>query len=214
MARIIVFGGHGRVALLTAPLLAERGDHITAVIRNPDHAAEVAATGATPHVADLEQLDERQMAELIVGHDAVVWSAGAGGGDPARTRAVDHDAAVRSMTAAAYAGVPRYVMVSYLGAKRDHGVPQDDPFFAYAEAKAAADEHLRGTDLAWTVLAPGTLTHDPATGQIDTAGSDWTVVSRANVAAVIAETLANPATTHRTIPFVDGETPIAEALGE
>lgn len=214
MARIILFGGHGRVALLTSPLLAGRGDHITAVIRNPEHAAEVAATGATPHVADVEQLDERAMAELIVGHDAVVWSAGAGGGDPRRTRAVDQDAAIRSMTAAAHAGVARYIMVSYLGAKRDHGVPPEDPFFAYAEAKAAADDHLRGTDLAWTVLAPGTLTHDAATGQIDTSGSDWSVVSRANVAGVIAETLANPATIRRTIPFVDGETPIPEALAE
>lgn len=212
MARIILFGGHGRVALLTSPLLAARGDQITAVIRNPDHAAEVTASGATPHVADLETLDEHELAELIVGHDAVVWSAGAGGGDPVRTRAVDHDAAIRSMTAAALAGVPRYIMVSYLGSRRDHGVPPEDPFFAYAEAKAAADEHLRGSSLDWTVLAPGTLTHDPGSGTIAAGGSDWTVVSRANVAAVIAETLVTPGTVHRTVPFVDGDTPIAEAL--
>ncbi|SJN10021.1 oxidoreductase ylbE [Leucobacter sp. 7(1)] len=212
MARIILFGGHGRVALLTSPLLAARGDQITAVIRNPDHAAEVAGVGATPHVADIETLDEHDLAELIVGHDAVVWSAGAGGGDPVRTRAVDRDAAIRSMTAAALAGVPRYVMVSYLGSRRDHGVPPEDPFFAYAEAKSAADEHLRGTGLDWTVLGPGTLTHDVGSGMIETGGSEWTVVSRENVAAVVAETLIRPDTVHRTIPFVDGSSPIDEAL--
>lgn len=80
MARIILFGGHGKIALLAEPLLAERGDAVTAVIRNPDHADEVRAAGAEPLVADIEQLDTAALAELISGHDAVVWSAGAGGG--------------------------------------------------------------------------------------------------------------------------------------
>ena len=38
-------------------------------------------------------------------------------------------------------------MVSYFGAGPDHGVPEDNAFHAYAEAKTAADEHLQGT--AW-----------------------------------------------------------------
>ncbi|MBL3698730.1 SDR family oxidoreductase [Leucobacter luti] len=214
MARIILFGGHGRVALLTEPLLTARGDQVTAVIRNPDHAAEVAETGAAPHVADVEQLDAHELAELIVGHDAVVWSAGAGGGDPARTTAVDQDAAIRTMTAAALAGVPRFVMVSYFGAGPDHGVDPANSFFTYAEAKAAADEHLRGTGLDWTVLGPGALTAEPGTGKIDTAAAESAEVSRANVAAVIAATLADPGTVHRTIRFIDGDTPIEAALSE
>ncbi|BAS10342.1 conserved hypothetical protein [Arthrobacter sp. Hiyo4] len=59
------------------------------------------------------------------------------------------------MDAAAEAGVGRYVMVSYLGAGPDHGVAAENSFFAYADAKAAADEYLRGTALAWTILGPG-----------------------------------------------------------
>ena len=55
-------------------------------------------------------------------------------------------------------------MVSYFGAGPDHGVPADNGFFAYAEAKAAADDYLRGSGLDWTVLGPGTLTAGPATG--------------------------------------------------
>ena len=112
------------------------------------------ATGAEPVVADVESLDAGRLAEVLGGHDAVVWSAGAGGGSPERTYAVDRDAAIASMDAAARAGITRYVMVSYFGAAPDHGVAEDNPFFAYAEAKAAADEHLRGTDLDWTVLGP------------------------------------------------------------
>jgi uncharacterized protein YbjT (DUF2867 family) len=212
MARIVVIGGHGKVALRLAPLLSARGDAVTGVIRNPDHAAEVAAAGAAPLVADIETMDVDAIAEVLAGHDAVVWSAGAGGGDPERTYAVDRDAAIRSMEAAARAGVRRYVMVSYLGAGPDHGTPPDSSFFAYAEAKAAADEHLRGTDLDWTILGPGPLTLDEPTGRIEVLEPGSGRVGRADVAAVIAAALAEPTTIRRTIAFGNGDVPIAEAL--
>jgi len=212
MARIVLIGGHGKVALRLERLLAERGDEVEAVIRNPEHAADVAATGATPVVADIETLDVEGLADLFRGRDAIVWSAGAGGGDPARTWAVDRDAAIRSMTAAAQAGVSRYVMVSYFGSP-DHSVPESHSFHAYAEAKAAADEHLATTALEWTILGPSTLTLATPTGMIDTEASEGRTVSRADVAAVAAAVLQNPATIGRTIRFNSGETPIADAIG-
>lgn len=212
MARIVIFGGHGKVALLLAPILTGRGDEVTSVIRNPAHVDEVAATGAEPVVADVETLDVDELAQLVRGHDAIVWSAGAGGGDPARTYAVDRDAAIRSMDAAHAAGVDRYVMVSYLGSRRDHGVPRDEPFFAYAESKAAADEHLRRSGLAYTILQPGPLTLDAPTGLIETADPGAGRVARGDVAAVAAAVLADASTAGRTIPFGNGATPVDEAL--
>jgi uncharacterized protein YbjT (DUF2867 family) len=212
MAKIILFGGHGHVALLTEPLLAERGDEVTAVIRNPDHADEVRRAGADPLVADIEEIDTAALAEIIAGHDAVVWSAGAGGGSAVRTMAVDRDAAIRTMQAAHQAGVRRYVMVSYFGASSDHGIDPSNSFHAYAEAKAEADAHLRDSDLDWTILGPSALTFEPATGHIDTAATESHEVSRANVAQVIAATLADDRTIRRTIRFNDGSTPVAEAL--
>ncbi|MGB3893917.1 MAG: SDR family oxidoreductase [Mycolicibacter sinensis] len=213
MARIVIIGGHGKIALLLGPLLTERGDEVTSIFRNPDHSEEVAVTGVAPLVADIEQLDTDALAALLAGHDAVVFSAGAGGGNPARTYAVDRDAAIRTIDAAAQAGVRRFVMVSYFGAGPDHGVTEDDPFYPYAQAKAAADAHLRATDLDWTVLGPSRLTHEPATGRI-TVGPDTAKgqVSRANVAQVIAACLADPTTIRRTIEFNDGQTPVAAAL--
>src|SRR5690606_30403836 len=164
MAKVIIIGGHGKVARLLAPLLRERGDEVTSVIRNPDHTDAVAATGAHPVVADVEQLGTEELTELLRGQDAVVWSAGPGGGNPPRTYAVDRDAAIRTIDAAAAAGVERFVMVSYLGARPDHGVPADSTFFPYAEAKAAADTHLRASSLAWTIVAPGGLTLENPSG--------------------------------------------------
>ena len=211
MARVIVIGGHGKVALQLARILTGRGDEVSSVFRNPDHSDEVAATGAHPVPADIERLDTDALVDLLAGHDAVVFSAGAGGGNPARTYAVDRDAAIRVIDAAGRAGVRRFVMVSYFGAGPDHGVPQDDPFFAYAQAKAAADAHLRASDLDWTVLGPGRLTLEPATGKIVLAEGTGSV-SRADVALVVAAALADDATIGRTIEFNSGDIPIAAAL--
>lgn len=211
MARIIVIGGHGKVALQLTRILAERGDQVSSVFRNPDHADDVAATGARPVVADIEQLDTAALAELLAGHEAVVFSAGAGGGNPARTYAVDRDAAIRVIDAAERACVKRFVMVSYFGAGPGHGVPADDPFFAYAEAKAAADAHLRASHLDWTVLGPGRLTLEPATGRIAVDAAKATV-TRADVALVVAAVLADDSTVGRTINFNNGDVPIVTAL--
>lgn len=210
--RILLIGGHGKVALLLEPILADRGDTVTAVIRNPDHEADVAATGAQPLVADIEEFDTEQLTNLVSGNDVVVWSAGAGGGDAARTYAVDRDAAIRSIEAAVAAGVRRYVMVSYFGAGADHGVDPDNSFFAYAEAKAAADAHLRASGLDWTIVAPSGLTLDEPTGRIDVEADESGTVSRADVAAVVAAALADDSTIGRTIRFNSGDVPIPEAV--
>lgn len=213
MARIVVVGGHGKVALRLARILSDRGDRVTSVFRNPEHAAEVAGTGAHPVVADIERFDTDALTVLLAGQDAVVFSAGAGGGDPSRTYAVDRDAAIRVIDAASRAGARRFVMVSYFGAGPDHGVSQDDPFFAYAEAKAAADAHLRASDLDWTVLGPGRLTLDQGTGRVAVGATGrGGEVTRDDVALVAAAALADDTTIGRTIDFNNGKVPVSEAL--
>jgi uncharacterized protein YbjT (DUF2867 family) len=212
MARILIFGGHGKVALLLEPLLVAHGHTVTAVIRDAAHEAEVAATGAQPLVADIETLDLDQLTNIVAGNDVVVWSAGAGGGNPARTYAVDRDAAIRSMEAAAAAGVLRYVMVSWIGSRADHGIDRDNSFFPYADAKWAADAHLAASDLDWTILAPGTLTLDPPTGRVAIDPDGQGAVPRADVAAVIAAVIGDDSTIARTIRFGGGDEVIGHAV--
>ena len=217
MTTVAIIGGHGKIALLLAELLTSQGHSVRSLFRNEDHAPEVAATGATPVVADVEQLDVPALSELIEGVDAVVWSAGAGGGNPARTYAVDRDAAIRSMNATAELGIERYVMVSYFGASPNHRVPQEDPFFAYAEAKSAADQYLRGTGLAWTIAAPGRLSNDPGSGLIEVNYDGHVApmaVSRADAAAVIAALLPAQNSVGAFVEFNNGDTPIAEAVAQ
>ena len=219
MSRIVIIGGHGKVALLLAELLAARGDEVISLIRDPTQAADVSATGATPLGLSVEEATETELAAALKGADAVVWSAGAGGkGGPARTDAVDRAAAIRSMEAAAAAGVRRYVMVSFLTAYGEVSV--DHPLRAYAIAKIAADRHLQTTDLDWTILGPGLLTLEEPTGAITVARvlkgtpSSKAPTSRGNVARVIAAVLAEPASIGKVIPFYDGDTPVAQAVAD
>lgn len=213
MTEIAVVGGHGKVALLTIPLLLAAGHDVQAWIRNPDQRPAVEATGAHTVTADVEHLDVHKIANVLRGRKAVIWTAGAGGGDPRRTYAVDRDAAMRTMDAAALAGANRFIMVSYFGAGPEHDVPPDSSFFPYAQAKSAADGHLALTNLAWTILRPSRLTDDEPTGKI-AVGADQSAgtVTRGDVAAVIAAALADRSTIGRIYEFNNGDTPIAEAL--
>ena len=208
--RITIFGGHGKIALLLAPMLVDAGHEVTSVVRNPDHVPDIEATGAAPLVSSVEDADLETLTSQLQGVDAVVWSAGAGGGNPQRTYAVDRDAAIRSMDAAVAAGVERYVMVSFSGSTADALVPEDDPFRHYQDAKIAADEHLRGTELAWTILGPGTLTLEPSRGSVnpDAAFNDGDVTSRELVAEVAVAVLADDRASRHTLVFGDGDVPV------
>lgn len=210
--RVTVIGGHGKVALLAAPLLAAGGHDVRSVVRNAEHVPDVEAAGATAVVADVEHLDQTATRALVRGSDVIVWSAGAGGGSPKRTYAVDRDAAIRAIDAAVAEGVGRFVMVSYIGSGRDH-VPEDNPFHAYATAKAAADDHLRRTALNWTILGPGQLTLDKPTGRIEYGDHvEEGATSRGNVAEVIAGVVGRSDLGGLVIRFHDGTVTVAEAM--
>jgi len=209
---VALIGAHGKVGRLLVPILTDHDNAVSGIVRLESQLPLVEELGGTPVLLDIEQATTEEMTEALRGHDAVVWSAGAGGGDPERTYAIDRDAAIRSMDAAAAAGVSRYVMVSWIGSVPDHGIAKDNSFFPYADAKLAADDHLRGTDLDWTILGPGTLTNHAATGTIDVDAENGET-SRGNVALVAAQVLRSPSTVGQFIRFVDGDTPVLEVFG-
>ena len=198
-------------SLLAAPLLVEAGHTVHSVIRNPEHVGEVETTGANAVLADVETLDAGGWDELLRGKDAVVWSAGAGGGGPERTRAVDLDAAVASMNAAERVGARRYVMVSYFGASLEHGVPVDNPSTPTRRRRPGPTSTCAAPVWTGRSSAPG-LTLEEPTGRIDTAAAESGTVSRGNVARAIVAALAEPGSVGTFVTFNDGEQEIGEAF--
>ena len=214
MSKVIIIGAHGKVALLAVPRLVAAGHAVTGVIRRADQAEDVRRSGAEAVVADVESSSTEQIAEILAGHDVVVWSAGAGGGSPERTYAVDRDAAIRTIDAAEQAHASQFVMVSFFGAGPDHGVDPSSDFFAYAESKTQADAHLSASSLGWTILRPSSLTEEAGTGGIETgAGVTGGQVARTTVADVITAVIGAPAVAEGlTLEFNDGERPIGGVI--
>jgi uncharacterized protein YbjT (DUF2867 family) len=213
--RVVVAGGHGKIALLLERVLAERGDQAVGLIRNPAHAADVRETGAEAVVCDLEAASADAVAVLLSGADAVVFAAGAGPGSGApRKDSVDRGAAALMADAAERAGVRRFVQISTMGAGRPPQPGADEVWAAYITAKTAAEADLRSRDLDWTIVRPGGLTDAPATGRIRLAAPPVPrgTVPRADVAAVIAALLDVPDTRHKTLELTSGDSPVAAAV--
>ncbi len=212
--RVVIAGGHGKIAKLLERELAGRGDTAVGLIRNPDHAAALHAAGAEPIVADLEHTDVDTVAAHVAGADAVVFAAGAGAGSgAARKDTVDRAAAVLLADAAQRAGVRRYLLVSSMGVDQPPAPERGEVWAAYLRAKKAAEQDVTGRDLAVTVLRPGRLTDDQPVGRITLARHvEPGEVTRADVARVLLALLYEPATAGLTLELVGGETPIAEAI--
>ena len=208
---VTIVGGHGQIALLLAQRLTEAGHAVRSTYRSPEHEAEVAATGATPVRIELED----PMSDLdgaVAGADAVVFAAGAGpGSGPQRKRDVDLGGAVRLIGAAREAGVQRYVMVSTVGTERAGSAGEMGP---YLEAKLQADEALAKSGLDFTIVRPGRLTDDEASGMVAAAAHFGRPgeIARDDVAAVLHAVLELPQTIGHTFEVMDGDTPIARAV--
>jgi uncharacterized protein YbjT (DUF2867 family) len=216
MMRVVVAGGHGKIALILEKLLADRGDSVVGLIRNPAHADELRGVGAEPVVLDLEKASVSEVADALGGADSVVFAAGAGPGSGApRKITVDRDAAILLADAAEAAGVRRYLMISAMGADNENAADgRDDVFGAYLRAKAAADDALRAkTTLNSTIVRPGALTDEPGTGRVHAAESTGRgSIPRADVAALLVDLLDSPAVGGMTFELISGDTPIRDAV--
>jgi len=213
--RVVIVGGHGKIALLLERLLAERGDQAVGLIRNPAHVGDVQKAGAEAVVCDLEAASAEDVAVLLAGADAVVFAAGAGPGSGApRKDSVDRGASVLMADAAERAGVRRFVQISSMGTGQPPRPGTDEVWAAYITAKTAAEDDLRARDLDWTILRPGRLTDAPPTGRIRLAPPPVPrdTVPRADVAAVVVALLDNPGTRHQTLELVGGDSPVAAAV--
>jgi len=212
--RIVIAGGHGQVARHLARAAVAAGDTPVALVRNPDHVADVEADGSVGVLLDLESASVHDVAAALVDADAVVFAAGAGPGSTAeRKDTVDRGGAALLADAATLAGVRRYVLVSSMGAGAPVPPGTDPTFTAYLEAKTASEVDLTGRDLDWTVLRPGALTDDAGTGRVRLdrqvpRGS----VPRADVAAVLVALVHEPRAAGLVLELTSGDLPVAAAL--
>lgn len=139
---IVVTGATGTLGPLLVPLLVARGEPVRVVTRDPerghrfDGVEVVGADVCTPEGAR----------EAVAGARVVV-SAITGFASSAGVRAVDERGNSLLASAAADAGVERFILVSVAQAAPDHPIE-------LFRAKAAAEAAVRSSGIAWTIVRP------------------------------------------------------------
>lgn len=207
--KVFVIGAHGQIGKLLVAQLLDRGDEVVAGIRDAKQRDFFEDQGAATQLFDLtEQPDE--MAKVLAGVDAVVFSAGSGGktGDD-QTLLIDLDGAVKSMEATQKAGIKRFVIVSAMNAEDRTRWTAIQPYYV---AKHYADLYLKDeTSLDYTIIKPGVLTNDAGKGGLildQTKGK----IAREDVAETIVSALHNDNTIKKEFAISERETPINEAV--
>ena len=234
MPTTLIFGGSGKVARHLTRQLVSQSQTVHSIIRNAGQVPELQSLGAKPIVQSVEESSVSQLASTIkqCNPDVVVWSAGAGGGNPERTKSVDHEGAIKSFDACAEAGVKRYIIVSAVDVRDRNKNAYPDWYDevsrkrsdrvwgaigVYMEAKYQADRNLRTENerrkLDYTIVRPGGLSTEPGKGKV-AAGkvSLEQTISREDVAAVVIAAMNNPGTIGMAFDVVGGDAPIQQAV--
>jgi uncharacterized protein YbjT (DUF2867 family) len=214
MLRVAIVGGHGQVARHLLVVLRRSEHDAVALVRREEYRKELQGRGAEVRLLDIESSDAAGFAAAFEGCDAVVFAAGGGpDGNKERKRTVDLEGSLKSIEGARQAGIDRFVQVSAIGVDQPPPDDRGEVWRAYVEAKRDADAALRESGLAWTIIRPGRLTDDAATGLVslgsEVARGD---VTRADVAAVLAAVLDEPGTVGKQWNLVNGDVPVGEAV--
>lgn len=210
--KVLVIGANGQVGTHVIKSLAERGHEAVGMIRNTDQVKAIEDAGGKTVLGDLE----KDFSQALYGCEAVIFAAGSGphtGAD--KTIMIDQEGAIKAIDEAKQQGIKRFVMLSTVGSDDPEQGP--DNMKPYLYAKKRADEHLKATNLNYTILRPGSLSNDPGTGQIRAAESlddKSGQIPREDVAAVLTEILENDNTYHRTFEILNGDLSISDALGQ
>ncbi|MGG1885012.1 SDR family oxidoreductase [Priestia megaterium] len=209
--KVLVVGANGTTGKQVVEKVANSKQHEAyAMIRDEKQADALKKLGANVVLADLEQ----DVSDALRVMDAVIFAAGSGGhtGDK-KTIAVDQNGAKNIIDEAKNQGVKRFVMLSSMGTDAPEQGPEG--LQLYLRAKAIADEYLKQSNLQYTIVRPGTLSNDQATGKIDINNDiedKSQTIPRADVATVLVECLNEEATIGKTFEMLAGETEIEKAI--
>lgn len=211
MDKTLVIGANGQIGKQLVGQMALAKMPVKAMVRTQQQATDMEKLGAETIIADLEQpLPDEAFSDC----DKVVFTAGSGGKTGAdKTILVDLWGAVKAVDMAKKHKSKQFIMVS----SRDAGDPEHGTAAIkhYNICKHFADKHLLESGVPYTILRPGRLTDEAATGLITTqrpADKDKQIISRADVAACILQCLDHSEAINQTDEIYQGDMPIAEAF--
>jgi len=181
--KVFIVGITGGIGLRLARILKARGDEVHGLYRNSNQTKELNSIGVTATLGDLLSIEPEHLTDAMRGSNAIVFSAGAGGGSNTMTKAIDGEGVSKSIAAARLVGISRFFLVSvFPEAWRERHM--DEGFEHYITVKKHADIELSQSDLDWVILRPSALKNEPGTGTINLGVAQiHTEVRRDDVAA-------------------------------
>lgn len=143
---ILIAGGSGTLGTRLLALLADRGLDVGIMTRDPDKARPL--VGNAVHVVPGDVRDPRTVAQAVAGARTVVSAVtGFGPAKDVCPRTVDWQGNLNLIRAAKAAGVEHFILLSVCQAAADHPIE-------LFRMKHRAEEELRASGLAWTIIRP------------------------------------------------------------
>ncbi|CAN5702203.1 SDR family oxidoreductase [soil metagenome] len=206
MSQIFLAGASRGVGREIAKQLVARGHQVIALLRSDQAKAELTAMGLT--VVKGDALEAAAMIEAIAAHnpDTVISTIG-GLPEDGSTRA-DFLGNKHLIDGAVAAQVKRFILISSIGSGDSaQALPPNvlEVLGAVLKEKAQAEDYLRESGLAYTVIRPGGLLSESATGEevltedITVAGS----IPRAAVASLAVRCLESDRAVNKTFSAID-----------
>ena len=219
--KILVTGATGKVGSRLTKRLAQRGDEVRALVRDPGRATDLLENGI--ELAEGDLLAENSLAAAVRGVDAVVHCAAFfRGATPEQAHAVNDLGTQHLANAARNASVKRFIFTStglVYGPNGGRPSREDDPCLpmeAYPASKLAAERFLlamEGLDVRVLRLPFVYGDGDPHIEEAIPMMRGFPPTQRmsighhADVAQAVARLLDTPSPGHRIYNVVDDETP-------
>ncbi|MFW2404989.1 MAG: SDR family oxidoreductase [Gammaproteobacteria bacterium] len=203
---VLIFGATRGTGLETARILTGRGDKVAAVVRPASDGSELEALGADVIAGDVMDADSVDAAFSSGEYRAVIISLGGKRGEPRP----DLIGANHVVDAARRHGVQRALMITAIGCGDSKPAVAPKVIEVLGEilaAKTEAEDYLMESGLDATILRPGGMTSDPASGTAIKTDDHMTmgVINRADLARLTVDCLDDDATIGRIFHTVDPE---------
>jgi UDP-glucose 4-epimerase len=219
--KVLVTGATGKVGSRLSKRLAQRGNHVRALVRDSARAGDLRDAGIELVTGDLLDVDSLAMA--VGGVDAVVHCAAFFRGATAeQAHAVNDLGSQQLASAARAASVKRFIFTStglVYGPNGGRPAREDDPcqpIAAYPVSKLAAERYLlglEGIDVRVLRLPFVYGDGDPHIEEVVPMMRDFppaqrmSIAHHVDVAQAVARLLDHPSPSHRIYNVVDDETP-------
>ena len=210
--KVLVVGANGQIGQKIVKQIQDSEEHsVVAMVRKNEQKEQLEKEGIEAVLANLEDSVDN-LAKVLSGADAVIFSAGSGGSTGAdKTLLIDLDGAIKMMEASEQAGVDRFLIISALGADKRENWSEE--IKSYYVAKYYADKVLEKSNLNYTIIRPGALVNEPGTGNV-WAGTEFEYgkIPREDVAKVAVTSLTAEQTYRKAFNLISGDASINEAI--